>query len=180
MRRLSLMAVILIAVALCAQALPVNGCALNATDLNTQICWLTEGYGFDLLTPEPPVIVSLLYAVTPGYWTIYEPGSTTEVSDYLVFQPFIDTPGTAALYSADEFGGFPTELAGILAGLTERGSSNESFPEPCWNCVLTIPYASGDFVDTFNIISDPTPEPAVFVLTGSALVLLGLRRFGRR
>ena len=178
MRRLSLIAVILMAVALCAQALPINGCTLNATGI-TQTCWITEGYGFDLLSPEPPVIVSLILGVTPGYWTIYEPGSQTVVSDYLVFRPD-PTVGfvlTAVLYSADANDAFPTD---ILSGLDQQGFSNEPFPEPCWNCVVRIDYPTGDFVDTFNIVSDPTPEPAMFLLTGSALVLLGLRRFGRR
>ena len=64
-----------------------------------------------------------------------------------------------------------------LTGLTDLGHSYESWPEPCMMCVVEINIAegiNGTFTDTFDIISD-TPEPAAFLLVGSALMLLGLR-----
>ena len=85
------------------------------------------------------------------------------------------------LYSADAFGLFPWDAPyngpNPLTGLTDLGHSYESWPEPCMMCVVEINIAegiNGTFTDTFDIISD-TPEPAAFLLVGSALMLLGLR-----
>jgi len=133
-------------------------------------CWLYEGYNFDDMSPEPVVTVHNHYIDwTPGYVAIYEPAPyQTEISDYVVF-----TPGDAFLYSADVSGQFPATLN--LTGLTQLGVYFESPPEPCWDCVVTFTEASitGEYLDTINIVSDPSPEPAAWVLLVSGLGFLG-------
>lgn len=192
MKQFSILLVILVSLAVVAQAdIPANGCYFKPGSSTTQVCWLTEGASFDVLNPEPPVVVTSLFApdLQVGYITIGEPGGG--VSDYVTFtassgSAFADT---ITLYSGDIFGNFPWGNSGPPSGLTEItvDAHNNPLnlvegPEPCFGCVVSfdLPQGiSGQYIDTFNVISD-VPEPGAIVLLGSVTVLLASRLRRRR
>lgn len=163
----------------------IGYCVQRPTNATEQICTLIEDWATDILPGlEPPIVAQSLFGpdLRVGFWTIFEPDQVT-ISDYVVFpDKYPGTGGTdeVRLYSANESGDFPT---GILDGLTSLGVLFESPPEPCIDCVVSFDQTSvgGLYTDTFNIISDPSPEPATFLLMGGPIVLLlGLWRRGHR